>query len=112
MYAARLTLLPLTLALLANGGCSHYAHDRWTGQDKVEHFIGSAVLAAAGSAYAERQGASEPARRNVGLLFSLSLGLVKEAYDSRPAGSGWSWRDFSWDVAGALAGYTLYESAN
>jgi len=99
-------------ALLSCGGCSHYAQDKWTGQDKVEHFIGSAALAAAGSAYAERQHAGQTGRRNIGLLFSLSLGVAKEGYDSRPAGSGWSWKDLGWDVAGALAGYSLYETAN
>ncbi|MDV5139307.1 hypothetical protein CYR40_14605 [Chimaeribacter arupi] len=99
-------------ALLSCGGCSHYAQDKWTGQDKVEHFIGSAALAAAGSAYAEHQHAGQTERRNVGLLFSLSLGVAKEGYDSRPAGSGWSWKDLGWDVAGALAGYTLYDAAN
>jgi len=35
------------------------------------------------------------------------LGAAKEAYDSRAAGSGWSWKDFAWDGLGAAAGYSL-----
>jgi len=31
------------------------AEDQWTGQDKAEHFVASAVLAAAGSEYGQRQ---------------------------------------------------------
>ena len=45
-----------------------------------------------------------------GMLFSISLGAAKELYDSRPAGTGWSWHDFAYDVAGAVAGYTLYQN--
>lgn len=84
------------------------AQDRWTGRDKAEHFISSAALALAGSAVADRQGASPAGSRNVGLLFSISLGAAKEAFDSRAAGSGWSWKDFAWDVAGAASGYSVY----
>ncbi len=45
-----------------------------------------------------------------GILFSVSLGAAKELYDSRPNGTGWSWHDFAYDVAGSIAGYSLYQS--
>ncbi|OKV15962.1 hypothetical protein AWP47_03470, partial [Escherichia coli] len=27
-------------------------------------------------------------------------------------GSGWSWKDFTWDVAGATTGYTVWQLAH
>ncbi|HHU7851588.1 TPA: hypothetical protein ACULEA_005027, partial [Escherichia coli] len=27
----------------------------------------------------------------------------------RPEGSGWSWKDFAWDIAGASTGYTVWQ---
>lgn len=102
----RLILL-ITILLLT--GCSHMAQDQWTGQDKAQHFIGSALLSAAGNEYARHQGASRDRSATIGLVFAISLGAAKEGWDSRPAGSGWSWKDFAWDVAGASAGYTLWQ---
>ena len=46
------------LAVLLCSGCAHMAEDQWTGRDKAEHFVASAVLAAAGSEYG--QAASAP----------------------------------------------------
>ncbi|MDF1896756.1 YfiM family lipoprotein [Rahnella contaminans] len=89
-------------------GCTHFANDQWTGRDKTGHFVGSAVLAAAGTAYADNQGRNEARSRSFGLLFSVGLGATKELYDSRAGGSGWSWKDFSWDIAGAAVGYSAY----
>lgn len=103
-------LLPLTLIpLLICSGCTHWANDSWTGKDKAEHFAASAVLAAAGTAYAHNQGRNEAQSRSFGLMFSVGLGAGKELYDSREAGSGWSWKDFSWDIAGAATGYSAYQ---
>jgi len=41
-------------------------------------------------------------------MFAFSLGAVKEVYDSRPDGSGWSWKDLGWDIAGAATGFVLW----
>ncbi|EMH4162437.1 YfiM family lipoprotein [Pluralibacter gergoviae] len=92
-------------------GCSHMAKDSWSGQDKAQHFIASAMLAAAGNEYAQHQGISRDRSGAYGLMFSISLGAGKELWDSRPAGTGWSWKDFTWDVAGAAAGYSLWQLA-
>ena len=99
--------LPLIGLIFCCSGCTHFANDQWTGKDKAEHFVGSALLAATGTAYGDHQGWNE-ARRSFGLLFSVSMGAVKELYDSREGGSGWSWKDFSWDIAGAAVGYSAY----
>ncbi|KQN48556.1 YfiM family lipoprotein [Rahnella sp. FC061912-K] len=100
---------PFVALILCSSGCTHYANDPWTGKDKAEHFVGSAVLAAAGTAYGDNQGWSEARSRSFGLLFSVSLGAAKEFYDSRDGGSGWSWKDFTWDIAGAAVGYSTYQ---
>ncbi len=96
------------LPLMGCSACAHMAQDNWTGRDKAAHFVSSAALAMAGSAVAEHQNASPARSRNIGFAFSISLGAAKEGFDSRATGSGWSWKDFAWDVAGATAGYSLY----
>jgi len=106
--AMRLALIFTALLLT---GCSHTANDRWQGQDKAQHFIASAMLSAAGNEYAQRQGNSPDRSAAIGLMFSVSLGATKEFWDSRPGGSGWSWKDFAWDVAGATTGYAVWQLA-
>ncbi|MCP2005936.1 UNVERIFIED_ORG: putative lipoprotein [Buttiauxella agrestis ATCC 33320] len=102
-------LLLLSIVLLS--GCSHMAQDQWHGQDKAQHFIASAILSAAGNEYGQHQGWSDSRSANFGFLFSVSLGATKEFWDSRPAGSGWSWKDFTWDIAGAATGYAIWQLA-
>lgn len=101
-------LLPSVLLL---SGCSHMAQDQWSGQDKAQHFIASAILSAAGNEYGQHQGWSDSHSANFGFLFSVSLGATKELWDSRATGSGWSWKDFTWDVAGAATGYAIWQLA-
>lgn len=93
-------------------GCSgaHWANDNWQGKDKAQHFAFSAAMAMAGNAYANRQNWQHRDAAQFGVLFSITLGAAKELYDSRPNGTGWSWHDFAYDVAGAVAGYSLYQS--
>lgn len=100
-------LIPFAVLFLS--GCSHLANDHWSGQDKAQHFIASAMLSAAGNEYARHQGVSPDRSAAIGLMFSLSLGASKELWDSRPEGSGWSWKDFVWDVAGATTGYAIWQ---
>ncbi|EGE4659233.1 YfiM family lipoprotein [Salmonella bongori serovar 48:i:- str. 94-0708] len=102
-------LIPFTVLFLS--GCSHLANDRWSGQDKAQHFMASAMLSAAGNEYARQQGVNSDRSAAIGLMFSLSLGASKEFWDSRPEGSGWSWKDFVWDVAGATTGYAIWQMA-
>ncbi|MFU9138890.1 YfiM family lipoprotein [Erwinia tasmaniensis] len=98
----------LLIATLSCTGCTHLAQDDWTGKDKAQHFLSSAFFSAAGNAYGEHQNWSNRHSDSFGLMFALSLGAAKELYDSREGGTGWSWKDFSWDIAGAAAGYALW----
>ncbi|MCE0489091.1 YfiM family lipoprotein [Pantoea sp. Mb-10] len=93
---------------LCCSGCAHVAQDNWTGRDKAEHYFSSALLAAAGSEISQHQHQSRAQNLRFGFLFSLSFGAGKELYDSRSAGSGWSWKDLSWDIAGAASGIALW----
>ena len=104
--------LPLLLMTLCLTGCSHMANDSWSGQDKAQHFLASAMLSAAGNEYAQHQGYSRDRSAAIGLMFSVSLGASKELWDSRPSGSGWSWKDFAWDVAGATTVYAVWQMAH
>ncbi|TNV20110.1 YfiM family lipoprotein [Buttiauxella sp. B2] len=104
-----LRLLLPSLFLLS--GCSHMSQDQWHGQDKAQHFIASAILSAVGNKYGQHQSWSDSRSANFGFLFSVSLGATKELWDSRQAGSGWSWKDLTWDVAGAATGYAVWQLA-
>ena len=112
LFPGHLMKYPLLVCALSITGCSHMANDHWSGQDKAQHFLASAMLSAAGNEYAQRQGMNRDRSAVVGVMFSLSLGASKELWDSRPAGSGWSWKDFAWDVAGATTGYTVWQLAS
>lgn len=69
----------ILISILAISGCSHMANDQWSGQDKAQHFIASAMLAAAGNEYAQHQGNSRDRSAAIGLMFSVSFGCVKRA---------------------------------
>lgn len=62
----------ILFSILAISGCSHMANDRWSGQDKAQHFIASAMLSAAGNEYAQHQGNSRDRSAAIGLMFSVS----------------------------------------
>lgn len=100
----------LILPLLSSCQNMHFANDNWTGKDKAQHFIFSAAMAAAGNMYGDHQNWSHRNSAQFGLLFSIGLGAGKEFYDSRPSGTGWSIKDFVYDVAGAITGYSLYQT--
>lgn len=70
----RLCILASVLLL---SGCSHMANDSWSGQDKAQHFIASAMLAAAGNEYAQHQGNNRDRSAAIGLMFSVSTGASK-----------------------------------
>ncbi|AYA39583.1 YfiM family lipoprotein [Xenorhabdus nematophila] len=98
--------------LLLNTSCSNMrqANDNWGGKDKVQHFLFSAAVAAAGNAYGDRQNWRHRESAQLGVFLSISLGAAKEFYDSRSAGTGWSWHDIAYDIAGAITGYSLYQT--
>lgn len=63
--------------------------------DKAKHFWVCAALALFGGA---GLGAWW------GVVLALGAGVAKEAWDSRPGGTGWDWMDLVADAAGAVCG--------
>lgn len=63
------------------------ANDSWSGQDKAQHFIASAMLSAAGNEYAQHQGMSRDRSATFGLMFSVGLGASKELGIAAPRGA-------------------------
>ena len=107
-------------SVLAASSCSTFteseaATDDWFGADKAAHFLVSAG-GSFGIASIRLSSAAAPTRARealgtvseaVGLSTAgiFSLGIAKETSDAlRRGGSGWSWRDLVWDVAGCLTG--------
>lgn len=80
--------IPFLFALLCLTGCSHMANDSWSGQDKAQHFIASAMLSAAGNEYAQHQGYSRDRSAAIGLMFSVSLGASKSFGTAAPQAAG------------------------
>ena len=101
------------LCLLICNGCAsfHHADDAWTGQDKAKHFVLSAALSAAATHAAAEHSDRRGHQAAIGIGVSLTLGTGKELRDARGGGSGFSWRDIAYDVAGALTGYGLYRAS-
>lgn len=78
-------IIPLFLT-----GCSHMANDNWSGQDKAQHFLASAMLSAAGNGM-RCTGYSRDRSATMGLMFSISTGASKNFGIAAPreaAGAG------------------------
>ncbi|MBW9309677.1 hypothetical protein FA039_19085 [Escherichia coli] len=84
------------------------ANDSWSGQDKAQHFIASAMLSAAGNEYAQHQGMSRDRSATFGLMFSVGLGASKNFGIAAPRGAAGAGKILR-DVAGATTGYTVWQ---
>lgn len=96
---------PIAAVLLASS-VARAEEDPWWGRDKALHFGVSAL--AAGGGYAASTLLVEPRwqRFALGSSAALSLGIAKELYDASGHGQA-SYRDLTWDAAGALVGASL-----
>lgn len=82
--------------------------DLWLAKDKADHLICSAFLVGLGYYMAhEEMNRSHPQACTVGLGFSFSLGIAKEAYDRHGRKGVASWRDLVADALGCGLGYAL-----
>lgn len=61
-----------------------------------------------GNEYLQYQGMNWDCSVMFGLMFFVSLGVLKEFWDSCFEGSGWSWKDLVWDVVGVSIGYIVW----
>lgn len=77
--------------------------DPWWGRDKALHFGVSATIAGVGYATSSLWLDRRWQRATAGGSLALAAGLAKEGWDMTGAGNP-SYRDLTWDLAGALAG--------
>ncbi|GCT44060.1 lipoprotein [Escherichia coli] len=74
------------------------ANDSWSGQDKAQHFIASAMLSAAGNEYSQHQGMSRDRSAMFGLMSLSVWGRQKSFGIAAPkgaAGAGRIWPGMS-----------------
>jgi putative lipoprotein len=102
----------LSMISMFASGCASTPADPWWGPDKAAHLAVSSVLSAAATRVAMDSGvpASSAHAQAIGIV--LVIGAGKEAYDARPGGTGWSWRDMSWNLLGALLGGALVRAVD
>lgn len=91
-----LATLLLLAGLAANAEACRPYHDDWSGGDKAAHFGVSAALGVGASRLSD----------DPWTAFGLALipGVAKEVYDSQQDCKRFSWKDLSWDAAGAYVG--------
>lgn len=87
----------------SRGGFRLQTSDSWFGADKLEHFAVSAPFGALG-AYLARD-SEHPVV--YGTLIGTVPGFLKEILDGTCRSSGFSYKDLTSDVAGALTGALL-----
>lgn len=81
--------------------------DRWTGPDKAKHFAVSAGLGLAAAELARRD--ALPCKGELCAVAAATVpGLLKELSDSRSGGSGFSYKDMAFNIAGAYVGVKLH----
>lgn len=82
--------------------------DSWFGRDKVHHFLSSAFLTTAGYYFSrEEKGFSNFKSQQVGIGFSLSLGLLKEIRDGRQSYNSFSFKDMVANMLGIAVGVLI-----
>ena len=88
----------------------HLSGDHWLSPDKVKHFfVSSFVESVAYGALRYARVDRGPALAGAAAA-TVVAGVGKEAYDAH-AGSGFSARDLTWDLAGAAAAAALLDRA-
>ncbi|MEM5314236.1 hypothetical protein [Paraburkholderia sp. JHI869] len=87
----------------SRGGFRFQTSDSWFGEDKLKHFAVSSPFGALG-AYLMRD-TEHPVL--YGTLIGVAPGFLKEMIDGTCRSSGFSYKDLTADVAGALTGALL-----
>lgn len=107
----------ICMLLLVSTGCTGFRvcaeGDPWFGQDKVKHFVGSAVAAAGVTLIAENNGAEDSEEAAlIGFSASMALGTTKEVLDETVRDYCFSWKDLVWDFLGASVGASIAAAAS
>jgi putative lipoprotein len=109
MLAKLLPLFVLGVVLASGSAAKAQNNDPWIARDKALHFDVSAGIAAGG--YGVSAGWVVDARWKalaIGGGLALAAGASKELLDATHVfGGDPSWRDFTWDVIGTIAGLAI-----
>lgn len=103
----RLIPLPVLIALCvlpAGSSAGAASGDAWLGGDKAKHFAACFTLAGAGYGGGALLFEAPGARWLSGVGLAMGAGLGKELYDSRRGGTGFSFKDMSWNAVGTATG--------
>ena len=98
--AKTVLLAPIIILFLAGCATVNHPDDEWFGRDKAYHFAAASAI----SAGATLAAGDEDAAPVIGVGVAMTFGAGKETYDRDVKKSYWSWKDFAWDFAGAVAG--------
>lgn len=105
-WAAVTALVSLgTLVGCASFHGSKDSEDLWWAEDKAKHVTLSALTASTTTLGARMAGVETSTAAVGGFTVTLSGGVLKELWDATASdGSGWSWKDLTWDLAGTVLG--------
>lgn len=103
---AGIVLLMLFCGLSGCAGLQNMSNtqDRWIAQDKVAHFLLSALIAGTVASQLQQDGAATCDAAAQGAAVALALGAAKEWYDEVIRKTGASYRDMVADTLGAGTG--------
>ena len=99
-------LVTAGLAVPRSAQASDPDPDPWLGRDKALHFGASALIAGGTYGIVATQADARWPRLLVGGGVSLAVGAAKEGADALGLGDP-SWKDFTWDVIGTVAGLAI-----
>lgn len=90
-----------------------HIEDRWLAKDKLDHFAASAFLTGLGFFAMRRElDVNDSRAKNSAMVFSFSLGILKEVYDKTSRKGIASLKDLTADAAGIGLGFALLSLSN
>jgi uncharacterized protein YfiM (DUF2279 family) len=106
-----ITQMALVAALLLPQTRSGAAlQDPWFSPDKAKHFMLAGFIESASFAAMETAGISRNSSLAGAVAITGALSLMREIHDKR-AKNQFSFRDLTWDAAGALAAFVMLRHA-
>lgn len=82
----------------------YYAHDKWTGEDKREHYFGGTTGGALGASLIRQFTSDEDTILIGGAFLGQFPGLIREIGQGDSKIHGFSFRDHFFNITGALTG--------
>ncbi len=86
-----------------------FTKDEWLAKDKGMHLVGSFITTGVTTLSLKRlAGYSDTKSVNLGITFSLGLGLSKELYDGQQEKNRFSYKDLTADLIGSVLAYLVF----